>query len=105
MTFRSVMIGLLAGAAVCGGAYFNDLVIRQSYLVGSYIPFSIFGGLVLFVLVANPVLRRIRRGLALSGRELAVVVAVSLAACYIPGRGLMHYFCTVLMSPHAINQQ
>ena len=105
LTFRSVLIGLLAGAGVCAATYFNDLVIKQSYLVGSYIAFGVFGGLILFVLLVNPLLRRLRRGWAFSGRELAVVVAVSLAACYIPGRGLMHYFCTVLMTPHAINQQ
>ncbi|MCY2930641.1 MAG: hypothetical protein NTV86_14315 [Planctomycetota bacterium] len=105
MSFRSVLIGLLAGAALCAATYFNDLVIRQSYLVGSYIAFAVFGGLVVFVLLVNPLLQKIRRGWAFSGSELAVVVAISLAACYIPGRGLMHYFCTVLMSPHAMNQQ
>ncbi|MCY2928749.1 MAG: hypothetical protein NTV86_04500 [Planctomycetota bacterium] len=105
MTFRSVLIGLLAGAAICATTYFNNLVIKQSSLVGSYIAFAVFGGLILFVLLVNPLLGRIRRTFALSGGELAVVIAISLAACYVPGRGLMHYLCPALMTPHAINQQ
>ncbi|MHC4251459.1 MAG: DUF6785 family protein, partial [Planctomycetota bacterium] len=36
---------------------------------------------------------------ALSGKELAFIVAMVLPACYVPGRGLMHYFTTALMMP------
>jgi hypothetical protein len=31
---------------------------------------------------------------------MAVAITLILAACYVPGRGLMHYFATFLMLPH-----
>ena len=100
MTIRAVTIGLVAAALVCAFSFFNDLVMRQTFLVGNYMPISVYGGLVVFLLLVNPLLWRLSRRLALTGRELAIIVALTLAACYVPGRGLMHYFYTFLVMPH-----
>ncbi len=100
MTVRAVLLGLLAAALVCGFCYFNDFVMHQTFLVGNYMPISVFGGLLVFLLLFNPLLWRVWKRLALSGRELSVIVALTLAACYVPGRGLMHYFFTFMMLPH-----
>jgi hypothetical protein len=100
MTVRAVLLGLLCAAVLCGVTYFNDFVLLQSHMVGSFMPISVFGGLILFVLLINPLLGRIRKGLALRGAELAVVMALTFVSCYVPGRGLMHYFTTFLMMPH-----
>ena len=100
MTIRAVVLGFLCGAAICGFCYFNDFVMRQTFLVGNYMPISVYGGLLLFLLVFNPLLAWVSRRVALTGRELAIVVVLTLAACYVPGRGLMHYFSTLLMMPH-----
>jgi len=100
MTLRAVLLGIMCVGLLCGATYFNDFVLRQTMLVGSYMPISVFGALLLFVLLGNPALGAIRRRLALSGRELAVIVALLLAGCYVPGRGLMHYFSTLMMMPH-----
>ena len=100
MTLRAAILGFLGGAFICGFCYFNDFVLRGTFLVGNYLPISVYGGLLLFVLTVNPLLRKIRERFALSGTELAVVVALVLAACYVPGRGLMHYFGSFLMLPH-----
>jgi len=100
MTLRAVILGLLCGAAIAWVCYFNDFVMQQTFLIGNYMPISVYGGLLLFLLVFNPLLFRLSRWLSLSGRELAVVVALTLAACYVPGRGLMHYFSTLIMMPH-----
>jgi len=100
MTVRAIIIGLLCGAFICGFCFFNDFIMRQTFLVGNYMPISVYGGLVFFLLLFNPLLFRLRRRLALTGRELAVIVALTLAACYVPGRGLMHYFFTFQMMPH-----
>ena len=96
----AVALGLLGAAAVCAFCYFNDLVMRQTFLVGNYMPISVYGGLLVFILVVNPLLFWIRKRLALTGRQLAVIVALTLAACYVPGRGLAHYFMTFMMMPH-----
>ena len=100
MTLRAVIIGFVCAAAVCAFCFFNDFVIKQTFLVGNYMPISVYGGLLVFLLVVNPILLKLSRRLALSGRELAVIVALTLAACYVPGRGLMHYFFTFQAMPH-----
>ena len=99
MTARAVLLGLAGAAAVCGLTYVNDYVLRQTFLVGNFMPISVFGGLIIFLLVVNPLLFRWSRRLALKGKEIAVIVALTLAACYVPGRGLGHYFTTFLMLP------
>jgi hypothetical protein len=97
MSVRSIVIGLACAAGVCGFAFFNDFILRQTFLVGNYMPISVYGGLLLFLLFVNPLLlRRVR----LNNRELSVIIALTLAASYMPGRGLMHYFGTFLMLPN-----
>ena len=100
MTFRAVLLGLLAAAFLSGVTYFNDFVLRQSHFVGSFLPISVFGGLIIFTLMVNPLLGRVNRRLAMRGPELAVIMAIVFAACYVPGRGMMHYFTTIQMLPH-----
>jgi hypothetical protein len=68
--------------------------------VGNFLPVTVFGGLLVFLLLVNPLLRRLGQRVALSAGELAVVVGLVLFACYVPGRGLMHQFTTFLMLPH-----
>jgi hypothetical protein len=100
MTYRSVILGLLGAAVLCGVTFFNDQVIHGGYLVGNFMPISVFGVLILFLLLVNPLLAKLSKRLALSGRELAVIVALTFFCCYIAGRGFMHFFTTFLMLPH-----
>jgi hypothetical protein len=96
MTVRSVILGLLGAGVVCAVTFFNDRVLRQTHFVGNNMPVSVYGSLILFVALVNPWLRR----LALTGRELAVILALTLAACCIPGGGLLRYFTSSLVMPH-----
>jgi hypothetical protein len=105
VTFRAVLLGLTAAAFISGITYFNDFVLHQSHFVGSFLPTSVFGGLMIFVILINPLLGRINRSLSLRRAELAVAVAVVFAACHVPGRGLMHYFATLQMMPHYYQNQ
>ncbi|MHC4504294.1 MAG: DUF6785 family protein [Planctomycetota bacterium] len=98
MTARAVLIGFACASFLCGAFYFNNYIIRQSNLIRHFLPISVYGGLMLFVILVNPVLHRLR--LALSGREVAVAVAVMLAACYVPGFSLTQTMAPVLMLPH-----
>lgn len=93
-------MGICGVVVLCGVTFYNDMVIRGSFLVGSFLPASVFGTLPLVLLVVNPILARWRRNAALTARELGVIVAMVLFACSIPGRSLMHYFTNVLMLPH-----
>jgi hypothetical protein len=98
MTPRSIALGLAGAALVCGFCFFNDWVLRQTYLVGNNMPAAIYGALILAVLVANPLLRRWR----LSGPELALVLALTLAGAAVPGGGLVRTLIPTLVMPHHI---
>ena len=100
MSIRAVALGIGGAIFICCFGYFNDAVIHQTKFVGNHLPISVYGALFIFVLAFNPLLRRINRRLALRGAELAVILAISLPACAIPGSGLMRTFSTTLMMPH-----
>jgi len=86
---------LLGAAIVCGFTYFNDAVIRQTFFVSHHMPFSVYGSLILFVLVGKPLLGRISKRLVLSGKELAVILTLTLFACCIPSSGLMRFLAEI----------
>lgn len=100
MTFRSVFLGFLGAALICGLSYINDQILQQTYLVGNNMPVAVYGALIVMVAVVNPLLKR--RGFR--GTELAVILALTLAACCIPGSGLLRTFTTSLMLPHHYNR-
>ena len=101
MTRRAFILGLLSAAAVSGLCFFNDWVLRQTYLVGNNMPASIYGILILVALVLNPLLPR---RFSLSGRELAVILALTLAGASIPGGGLVRTLIPTLVMPYHIEK-
>ena len=68
---------------------------HQTMFVGSIMPISVYGGLILFVLLINPLLRR----WAFSAGELTVALALTLVMCGIPGAGLMRSGTAALIMP------
>lgn len=101
MTLRAVVLGVLLGLFVVGATYFNDQVIRQTYLIGNHLPAIVFGAGLLIVLVLNPLLGVVglRR---LGAAEVAVVVALGLAVCGWPGSNLLRYFSGVVSKPAVV---
>jgi len=95
MTWRAVLAGLLGGAFVCGFTHFNDTIMRQTMFVGNNMPISVYGGLIVFILLVNPLFGR----RAFTGGELAVALALILAVCCIPGSGLMRLLPADVMFP------
>jgi hypothetical protein len=98
MTLRATILGLAGAAFICGFCFFNDWVLRQTYLVGNNMPASIYGALILAVVLVNPLLRRWR----LTGPELALVLALTLAGAAVPGGGLVRTLIPSLVMPHHI---
>lgn len=97
---RAVILGLLGVATVCGFTYFNDRIMMQTYFVGNNMPISVYGGLIIFLMVVNPLLFRLAKRLALSRHELVIALAMTLAACAIPASGLMRTLPGTLIMPH-----
>jgi len=100
MTWRSVILGLLGAACLCGFNYINDNILKQTYLVGNNLPVAVYGALVIFVVLVNPLLARASKRLALGGRELAVILCLTLAACCIPASGLLRTFTNSIVLPY-----
>ncbi|NQT87388.1 hypothetical protein HQ560_11525 [bacterium] len=100
MTFRAIVVGLLGAILVASVTYFNDNIMRQTLFVGNFIPHSVYGTLFVFLLVVNPLLGRLKRRWVFTGPEMAIVLAMTLAACAIPGAGLMRFFTNAIMLPH-----
>ncbi|MDD5679473.1 MAG: hypothetical protein PHW60_16005 [Kiritimatiellae bacterium] len=73
---------------------------HQTQFIGNNMPISVYGLTILLLVVINPLLARLRPRLALSGREVAVMLALTLAACCIPGSGLMRTFTSSLIMPY-----
>jgi hypothetical protein len=99
MTLRSVILGLLLGLGISAATFFNDWVIGQTQLIGNHLPISVFGFAVVLLLAVNPLLRLANAGWPLRPGELAIVVALGLAACGWPGSNFYRAFATVSALP------
>ncbi|OGV73934.1 MAG: hypothetical protein A3K19_23035 [Lentisphaerae bacterium RIFOXYB12_FULL_65_16] len=99
MTRRAIFLGFLLAVGLCTVSYFNDEVIDGTFLVDNHFPISVFGGLMLVLLVVNPLLGKFGKIRPFSGREMAVMLCLVLAVCFVPGRGLGKNFSTVVALP------
>ncbi|MBN2450287.1 MAG: hypothetical protein JXR77_07850, partial [Lentisphaeria bacterium] len=104
MTRRAIVIGLCLSAVFAAMGFFNDMVMKQTFLFSSYMPTFLYGLVLLFVLAANPLLHRVRRGLALQRGELAAIVVLALPACFVSGRTLVHHFPGTIITPKHYNR-
>lgn len=106
MTLRALFLAFAAVAFICGFTYFNDAILYQSLFVGNHMPMSVFGGLFLFLITVNPILRRLSRGKPsswlrpFSSRELCFILAIVLPTCCIPYSSMMRLLPNALMLPH-----
>ncbi len=99
MTIRAFILGLIGAVLICTLTYLNDYVLLGTYLVGNSLPVSIFGTLIVF-LFFNAFLFRTRERLALNGKELTLILTMTLSACVVPSSGLLRTFTDVLVVPH-----
>jgi hypothetical protein len=100
VTLRAVFLALAGITVICSFGFFNDFLLRQTYMVGTFMPMPVYGGLILFLLLVNPLLGLLGRRWLLTNREMAVAVGLILFACFIPGRGLMHHATNSMMLPY-----
>ncbi|HAR68143.1 MAG TPA: hypothetical protein DCR55_18360, partial [Lentisphaeria bacterium] len=96
---RGGSLGFLGVFLITGLTYFNDSLLQGTFLIGNNMPFSVYGTLVL-ILVANGAVYGVARKLALTGPEVALAMGLTLAACCIPGSGLMRTFPSSIILPH-----
>lgn len=98
MTVRAVLIGAIIGLFIAAFGYVNDWVLKLPYVASDLMPVSVFGLLVVGLVVANPVLYLLGRR-HLRGSEWAVIYSLMLVACVIPGPGLLWQYHNALIMP------
>jgi len=102
LTIRSLILGSFFALFISGFCYFHDCVLNTHAhirLVPHLMPHAVYGGLLLAVLLANPLLRKLRWN-PLKASELAVIVGLCLISCSVPFYSLVHCWPSALMMPH-----
>lgn len=104
VTLRAVAIGSVAAALMCWILPYNDFVVGNTPLVGSYLPLAAVLAIFVLVVLVNAPLRALAPRGALSGGELAVVLTMLLVGASVPGQGLLRAFIPSLVGPFFFGQ-
>ena len=109
LSLRSLIFGLLGVFFIAGTARFHDMVLQGTYIVGNQLPAGAFFYFFLIGLgwngfwnLLDRILRKRHRLadlFALSSKEMAFVIIVTLVSCWTPTSGLFRYFFTQIMMP------
>ncbi len=109
ITWRSLVFGLLGIFMMSGLAGYHDSVLGGTLMIGNHMPGGAFSYFIFLGLAWNgswvlmdrlfKAKGRLRDTMALSMRELIVVMAVTLVACFPPTSGLGRYFHRMIMLP------
>ena len=101
MTVKAIIVGIVLASFISGFTYFNDAVIRSTFLIGNSFPIGVFGPALLLLLAVNPLLRVCNRSWPLRPSEFALAIALGLAACGWPGSNFYRTAVfNVAMPPH-----
>ncbi|OGV87274.1 MAG: hypothetical protein A3K19_13250 [Lentisphaerae bacterium RIFOXYB12_FULL_65_16] len=105
LTPRALILGFAAALFIAGAGYINDRILElESFNNGHQLPIFVVGMMFLGIALLNPLLFRVRRALAFRPVEIGVIVILMMAACSIPGRGLLEQYTQVLVMPYHWNR-
>ncbi|MBN1675580.1 MAG: hypothetical protein JXR37_31350 [Kiritimatiellae bacterium] len=85
----AILLGFVGALFIWIVTPYNNLVVGNRGIGDSYLPVYAMFVTLLLILLINPLLRRFARPLALERGQLAVILAILLVACSIPGYGLL----------------
>ena len=98
---RAVFAGLVISILMCALLPYNDYYIAATYLSGNFFPISALFGMLLIVLLVNPLLIAVgRRDKIWTPAEIMTVWTMILVVVGIPSSGLMRYLIPHLVAPH-----
>ncbi len=106
MSLRAFIIGLIGATFLCGYAFYNDIVLHQTVMVGTHFPLSVYGSLIVFLFIVNPLLNALSRGRKkgffrpFTGREMCLIMALVLPACCMATSSFMRLVPRAMMLPH-----
>lgn len=100
MSFRAILLGVIGAVLMgAGAAYVNKYVPGVTGLVRGHLPVSVFGLLIFFVAIVNPLINLIRPSWRFRPGEIAVIMAMVLVSCSITDAGLLRHFPRSIMLP------
>lgn len=105
LTWRAIAIGSLLVALMATLTPYNDYVVFNTLLVGSYFPPVVVLSLFVLVLGVNAPLHALRPRWALGTGELAVILGMLLVGCAVPGQGMLRVFLPTLVSSYRYSGQ
>lgn len=91
------LLGIVLMASLPG--YHDNMCRSATTMIGNHLPGGAIAYLFFVGLVWNGLLGRINRKLALSSKEMAVVLVATLVACFPPTAGFFRYFFRIVMLP------
>lgn len=84
-----IVVGFLGSVLIWVATPYNNYLLNNTSISDSYLPIAALFLMFVLVLLVNPALRWLAPGLALSGRCLALALAMMLVASAVPSHGLM----------------
>ncbi len=99
ITWRSLVTGTLGVLLVCGLTPFNEYVVDNTPMVGSYFPVALTFFFFILIVCINAPLHRLAPRMAIRSPELAVIMLMMLVACCIPTQGMMRAFLPTMVWP------
>ncbi len=99
ITWRSVTLGIFGVILINALAPYNDYILVNTLLVGSFLPLVIVLVFFMLALGINAPLWKWAPRLALRQRELGVIMGMMLVACSVPTQGLMRQLIPTMVSP------
>jgi hypothetical protein len=88
VSIRAVLLGLLLALVLVVVTPFNDHIVNNGFMIGSFFPPVLVMAVVVLVVV-NALVRGVLPRLALHRGEIAVASLIVLIACSVPGQGIL----------------
>jgi len=102
VTIRAFILGLLGVIFVCSATYFNDVILWNTYIISGELPTAVYGILIIFLVFLRPLFRKMSRWLALSRKEITVILVMTIISCAIPAGHLMRHLPGMMIIPHQV---
>ena len=92
MTLRAIIIGIISAVIFAAGGRYVEAYGNGPRMVRGQMPVSVYGLLICFVLLINPLVGRLRQSWRLRPAEMATVLALLLSVCTIIDVGMLRFW-------------
>ena len=101
---RAILIGTIAVTVIVASAPYNDYLLVNTFMIGSFLPLVVVLALFFLAVIVNAPLHRFAPRWALSAKELVIILGMMLAAAAIPTQRMLRYCLPMLILRFYIGQ-